>query len=130
MCASSGRACRTVRWNSTGAVHLDWKAQAKDARNSNLCFNGLDTFSQAAFEKGTLDLQVDTGGVDSSLFQRFAKGFPEVIKMSGVAGTKFLGGAGGTAEFAATILPEMDLGGVTGSMGRAQTKSYGFMTRA
>jgi hypothetical protein len=62
--------------------------------------------TSAAFEKGTLDLQVDTGATESSLYQRFAAGFPDVVKAYGKPGTKSLGGAGGEMEFPATILPE------------------------
>jgi predicted aspartyl protease len=102
-------ACRTVRWDSNGTVHLDGEPRRKSTSNSNLCFNGLDTFTQVAFEKGTLDIQVDTGADSSSLFQRFASRYPEYVQGSGAPGTKVVGGAGGTTKVAATILPEIAL---------------------
>ena len=75
--------------------------------SSNLCFSGLDTFTQAKFASGVLDVQVDTGTDSSLFFQRFARQYPNIIEASGTPGTKWLGGAGGATEAPATILPEI-----------------------
>jgi hypothetical protein len=70
----------------------------------------LNVFTPAAFAKGALDVQVDTGADESYLFQRFAEQYPDIIRGSGTPGSKWVGGAGGEAEVQSTILPAISLG--------------------
>jgi hypothetical protein len=101
-------ACRTIRWDSDGKVYLGSpESKRRTLSSSNLCFSGLDTLTQAKFASGVLDVQVDTGTDSSIFFQRFARQYPNIIEASGTPGTKWLGGAGGTTEAPATILPEI-----------------------
>jgi predicted aspartyl protease len=101
-------AFRTIRWDSDGTVYIDSpESKRRTTPTSNLCFSGLDTFAQATFANGALDVQVDTGADSSLFFQRFARQFPNIIRASGTPGTKWLGGAGGAADASATVLPEI-----------------------
>jgi hypothetical protein len=102
-------ACRTIRWDSGATVHLNGAAPRKNIRSANLCFNGLDTFVEMALGKDTLDIHVDTGADGSSLYQRFAKRYPDLLRASGTPAMKWVGGAGGSVEVAATLLPEIAL---------------------
>jgi hypothetical protein len=96
------------RWDSDGTVYIDSpESKRRTTPTSNLCFSGLDTFAQATFANGALDVQVDTGADSSLFFQRFARQFPNIIRASGTPGTKWLGGAGGAADASATVLPEI-----------------------
>lgn len=102
-------ACRTIRWDAGWTVHLNGPSRPKSLRDANLCLSGLDTIIQAAFEAESLDIHVDTGSDLSSLAHRFAERYPQLLKASGKPGTRFAGGAGGSTNLEATILPEVAL---------------------
>ena len=103
------QALGTVRWDADGNFDIGFPSAPLQTAKPNLAFEDGRVVVEVGFEGHRLIFGLDTGAVDSGLYVSFRNQFPELVNASGEKRKRTGGGASGTVEYDAIILPELRL---------------------
>lgn len=120
---------KTVRWERAGQIVFGNSPRAFDIRKANLVFDSDHLVISASVEGEAIDATVDTGAVNTDLYQPFADKFQALLQRSGKPDTREVRGVGHAETFQSVTLPELsiEVGGVRTALSPAHVllKSIG-----
>ncbi|SPE39805.1 hypothetical protein SBA3_3420003 [Candidatus Sulfopaludibacter sp. SbA3] len=73
-------ALETLRWNSDGTLDIGFPPQPRKLADANLCLDGGQLVTEAAFGSQKLNLFVDTGTYETLLFPTFTRQFAKAME--------------------------------------------------
>jgi predicted aspartyl protease len=103
------QALETVRWDGEGNFDIGFRSSPADAGPPNLAFESDRVVVEVGFQGNRLTFGLDTGAENSGLYVGFRNRFADLVKASGRKDRVSGGGASGTIDYDAIILPDVKL---------------------
>ena len=97
----------TLRWVRNGAMEIGGKPGRLNAQEANLRFEGDHLALAVTVEGLSITGSLDTGAIDTDLFEGFARQFAPMLNTAGKKETMELKGIGGTETLEAIRLPDL-----------------------
>lgn len=102
-------ALKNLRWEKSGGLEIAQPSRPFDMEKSNLTFDDDHLVVSATIQNQKVSGTVDTGAVDTDLYQPFADQFKDLIKRLGKKDSRELHGVGHAEKYDSITLPELQI---------------------
>lgn len=100
----------TLRWEAAGILDVGETYAPFDEKTSNLAFDNDHLVISASAQGRDIRATVDTGAVNTDLYQPFADTFRDLLNRSGKKGFTTVRGVGHAEKFPSITLPQVQIG--------------------